>query len=200
MLHLPVLSHFRFLLPLTAVCHTAFTCYFTNTSNILLDVRHGPIFTPIKLLCVSCEDPLSSPSDCYASIFGSLWLLGFPVSKSECWDASQHSKVTSACFSFSPSDLNLLDPYFISMCMHNNHCHWARAHLQLNLLLLLLLWKSGQFFGYLFYNCLFCRERAASTEIWIGKKLTVVWNLKTSSRGLFQRFIYSFSEKMCKKQ
>jgi len=139
MLHLPVLSHFRFLLPLTAVCHTAFTCYFTNTSNILLDVRHGPIFTPIKLLCVSCEDPLSSPSDCYASIFGSLWLLGFPVSKSECWDASQHSKVTSACFSFSPSDLNLLDPYFIFMYMHNNHCHRATAQLQLNILLLLFL-------------------------------------------------------------
>ena len=48
-------------------------------------------------------------------------------------------QVAIACFSCSPSDLNLLDPYFIFMYMHYNHCHRATAHLQLNILLLLLL-------------------------------------------------------------
>ena len=48
-------------------------------------------------------------------------------------------QVAAACFSCSPPNLNLLDPYFIFMYMHNNHCHWATAHLQLNILLLLLL-------------------------------------------------------------
>ena len=43
-------------------------------------------------------------------------------------------QVATACFSCSPPDLNLLDPYFISMYMHNNHCHWVTAHLQLNIL------------------------------------------------------------------
>jgi len=45
---------------------------------------------------------------------------------------------------------------------------------------------------------LFCRERAASTELWSGNKLTVFWDLKTDSRGLSQRFIHNFSAKMCK--
>jgi len=42
-------------------------------------------------------------------------------------------QVATACFSYSPSDLNLLDPYFIFMYMHNNHCHRATAHLKLNI-------------------------------------------------------------------
>jgi len=46
-------------------------------------------------------------------------------------------QVATACFSCSPPDLNFLDPYFIFMYMHNNHCHRATAHLQLNILLLL---------------------------------------------------------------
>ena len=45
----------------------------------------------------------------------------------------------TACFSCSPPDLNFLDPYFIFMYMHYNHCHRATTHLQLNILLLLLL-------------------------------------------------------------
>ena len=48
-------------------------------------------------------------------------------------------QVATACFSCSPPDLNFLDPYFNFMYTHNNHCHWATAHLQLNILLLLLL-------------------------------------------------------------
>ena len=58
--------------------------------------------------------------------------LGFPVSISECWDGSQDS----ACFSCSPPELNFLDPYFIFMYMHYNHCQRATAHLQLNILLI----------------------------------------------------------------
>jgi len=46
-------------------------------------------------------------------------------------------QVATTCFSCSPPDLNFLDPYFIFMYMHNNHCHRATAHLQLNILLLL---------------------------------------------------------------
>jgi len=45
----------------------------------------------------------------------------------------------TACFSCSPPDLNFLDPYFIFMYMHNNHCHLVTANLQLHTLLLLLL-------------------------------------------------------------
>ena len=53
-------------------------------------------------------------------------------------------QVATACFSCSPPNLNFLDPYFafmlslIFMYMHNNHCHRVTAHLQLNILLLLL--------------------------------------------------------------
>ena len=47
--------------------------------------------------------------------------------------------VATACFCCSPPNLNLLDPYFIFMYMHNNHYHRVTAHLQLNILLLLLL-------------------------------------------------------------
>ena len=44
-------------------------------------------------------------------------------------------QVATTCFSCSPPDLNFLDPYFIFMYMHNNHCHRVTAHLQLNILL-----------------------------------------------------------------
>ena len=47
-------------------------------------------------------------------------------------------QVSTTCFSCSPPDLNFLDPYFIFMYMYNNHCHRVTAHLQLNILLLLL--------------------------------------------------------------
>jgi len=40
--------------------------------------------------------------------------------------------VATACFSCSPPDLNFLDPYFLFMHMHYNHCQRATAHLQLN--------------------------------------------------------------------
>ena len=47
-------------------------------------------------------------------------------------------QVATTCSSCSPPYLNFLDPYFIFMYMHNNHCHRATDHLQLNILLLLL--------------------------------------------------------------
>ena len=47
-------------------------------------------------------------------------------------------QVATACFSCSPPDLNFLDPYFLFMYMCYKHCHRATAHLQLNILLLLL--------------------------------------------------------------
>jgi hypothetical protein len=46
-------------------------------------------------------------------------------------------QVATACFLYSPPDLNFLDPYFIFMYMHNNHCHRTTAHWQLNKLVLL---------------------------------------------------------------
>jgi len=36
-------------------------------------------------------------------------------------------QVATACFACSPPDLNFLDPYFIFMHMHYNHCHRATA-------------------------------------------------------------------------
>jgi hypothetical protein len=41
-------------------------------------------------------------------------------------------KVVTTCFSCSPPDLNALDPCFIFMYTHYDHCHRATAHLQLN--------------------------------------------------------------------
>jgi len=46
-------------------------------------------------------------------------------------------QVATACFSCSPPDLKLLDPYFIFMYMHNNHCHQATAHLQLIIIIII---------------------------------------------------------------
>ena len=42
-------------------------------------------------------------------------------------------QVSTACFSCSHPTLNFLDPYFIVMYMHYNHCYRATAHLQLNI-------------------------------------------------------------------
>ena len=42
-------------------------------------------------------------------------------------------QVATACFSCSPPDLNFLDPYFVFTYLHDNHCHRATAHLQLNI-------------------------------------------------------------------
>jgi hypothetical protein len=51
--------------------------------------------------------------------------------------------VATACFLYSPTDLNFLDPYFIFMYKHYNHYHRATAHLQLNILLLFLLSQAS---------------------------------------------------------
>ena len=48
-------------------------------------------------------------------------------------------QVATTCFSCSCPKLNYLDPYFRFTYVHYNRCHWATAHLQLNILLLLLL-------------------------------------------------------------
>jgi hypothetical protein len=42
-------------------------------------------------------------------------------------------QIATTCFSCSPLFLNFLDPYFIFMYMHYNHCHRATAHLHLNI-------------------------------------------------------------------
>ena len=52
-------------------------------------------------------------------------------------------QVATTCFSCSPPDLNFLDPYFIFMYMHNNQSQRVTAHLQLNTLLLLLLFYTS---------------------------------------------------------
>jgi hypothetical protein len=65
--------------------------------------------------------------------------LRFPVSKRECWDGSQHSKLLLHASSCSLTDLNFLEPYFIFMYMHNNHCHRATAHLQWNFIIIIII-------------------------------------------------------------
>ena len=45
-------------------------------------------------------------------------------------------QVATAWFPCSPPELNFLDPCFIFMYMHYNHCHRETAHLQLSILLL----------------------------------------------------------------
>jgi len=46
-------------------------------------------------------------------------------------------QVATACFSCSLPDLNFLDPYFIFMYVHNNHCHRATAHLQFIIIIIM---------------------------------------------------------------
>ena len=63
---------------------------------------------------------------------GTRFLLGFPVSvykRMLTWFT--RFQVTTTCFSCSPPALNFLVTYFIFMHMHNNHCHWLTAQLQL---------------------------------------------------------------------
>jgi len=58
-------------------------------------------------------------------------------------------QVSTACFLCSPPDLNFLDPYFIFTYMHNDNCHRATVHFQLNILLLLSS-SSSLYAGYLY--------------------------------------------------
>ena len=43
------------------------------------------------------------------------------------------------CFSCSPPDLNFLDPYFIFMYMHNNHCQLATAYLLFIIIIIIII-------------------------------------------------------------
>jgi len=52
------------------------------------------------------------------------------------------TRVATACFSCSPPDLNFLDPYFIFMYMHYNHCHRMTAHLHLNIYIIIFVISS----------------------------------------------------------
>ena len=47
--------------------------------------------------------------------------------------------VATARFSCSPPNLNLLDPYFIFMYMHYNHCHRATAYLQFIIIIIFII-------------------------------------------------------------
>jgi hypothetical protein len=96
----------------------------------------------IVLLCVYClcnlvADCLLSPEGPATGHIGTgfSW---FPCACKRMLRWFPRLQVATTCFSYSPPDLNFLDPYFIFMYMHYNHCHRETAHLQLNLLLLLL--------------------------------------------------------------
>ena len=47
---------------------------------------------------------------------------------------------TPCCYCM-PPDLNLVDPHFTFMYMHNNHCHWVTAHLQfiINIIIIIII-------------------------------------------------------------
>ena len=83
------------------------------------------------------EDPATGPLDTGFSRFPRVYkqmLRWFPT-----------FQVATTCFSCSPPDLNLLDPHFMFMYVHNNHCHRATAHLKLNILLSLLSSSSSYY-------------------------------------------------------
>jgi hypothetical protein len=61
-------------------------------------------------------------------------------------------QVATTCFSHSPPDLNFLDPYFTFMYMHNNYCHRATAHLQLNKFIIIIIIKPISCFVYVLNN------------------------------------------------
>jgi len=90
----------------------------------------GLPFTDTLLLSSSSPSSSSPPS--------SYWLpcvSWFPCVYKRMLRWFPRLQVATACFSRSPPDLNFLYPYFISMYVHNNNCHRATAHLQLNILL-----------------------------------------------------------------
>ena len=77
--------------------------------------------------------------------------LGFPVSvykRMLRWFPTL--QVATACFSFSPPDLNFLVTYFISMYTHNDHCHRVTAQLQLINIIIIIIFtvvKEWSFFS-----------------------------------------------------
>ena len=52
-------------------------------------------------------------------------------------------QVATTCFSCSPPDLNLLDPYFIFMHIHDNHCHRVTTQLQLINIIIIISFMQG---------------------------------------------------------
>jgi hypothetical protein len=53
-------------------------------------------------------------------------------------------QVATACFSCSPPNLNFLDPYFIFMYMHYNHCHRVTAHLYFIIIMIIIEFLTSQ--------------------------------------------------------
>jgi len=52
---------------------------------------------------------------------------------------------TPSCYCMlliSPPDLNFLDPYFIFMYMHNNHCHRVTAHLRFIIIIIIIIIRA----------------------------------------------------------
>ena len=97
-----------------------------------------PIFISYLLLCIPVfpqhlpSMQIRNGSDTvpvkFAFFFG--W---FPCVYKRMLEWFPRLQVAAACFSCSPPDRNYLDPYFIFMYMHNNHCHLVTAHLQSNI-------------------------------------------------------------------
>jgi hypothetical protein len=107
-----------------------------NETRRIADMRI--IFTRISCILFTCDMYMCHLRHINDPVLSSLkmegirllFILGFPVSKSECWDGSQYSKLLPQCFSCSPPELNFLDIYFIFMYLHYNHCHRATARLE----------------------------------------------------------------------
>ena len=92
-------------------------------------------------------------------------------------------QVATTCFPCSPPNLNFLDPYFLFMytSMHNNHCHRATAHLQLNILLLLSSSSSSSIIS------LLKKGKAVPLQAWSGpegsRKLRFLYFMTTAQDG-----------------
>ena len=53
-------------------------------------------------------------------------------------------RVPTVCLSYSPLILNFLDPYFIFMHRHNNHCHRVTTILQLIIIIIIIIIIKSQ--------------------------------------------------------
>ena len=78
--------------------------------------------------------------------------------------------LATACFSRSLPDLNFLDPYFIFMYMHNNHCHRVTAHLQSSIIIIIIIIIINKQ-----TNCFYTQSLQPVTICW--------FNLRTSTAG-----------------